>query len=467
MPGLSVAGRRGRVILLEMRVSFGHSGPGCAERDEWGMQRTRNQASGDCGYDVIVLGAGMVGAAVACALGQVGMRVAVLDSVVPPPFQPGSAPDLRVSALNPASVDFLRQLQAWSGIEAMRCCPYRSLAVWEEVAIPVPAPLRRWNRTLFRSEEVGVPMLGYIVENVVIQQALHQVLRGLETVDVRVPSRVEHLSFASDQVSVQLGEGEEISGRLLVGADGARSLVRKESGIRAVSKSYQQRALVATVSLVSGPLDRTWQAFTPTGPRALLPLASSGGTAYASLVWYDLPESVQRLMALSPTAFLAAVRKGFPDELPVVADLVDRAAFPLECSHASHYVRRGLALVGDAAHTINPLAGQGVNLGFQDAMVLTRLLGQKWQQGQDIASVDLLREYEILCRPRNLLMQRVMDGLYHLFSNEVLPLKVMRNLGLAVAGHFPAGRRQVMRYAMGQGIDGKLCELVQSRRFGL
>ena len=445
-----------------------------------GMQRTGSRvsgASGDCGYDVVVLGAGMVGAAVACALGQQGMRVAVLDSATPPDFQPGSAPDLRVSALNPASVDFLRHLQAWSAIEAMRSCPYRSLAVWEEVAMPLPTPLRRWNRTLFRSEEVGAPVLGYIAENLVVQQALHQVLRGLDAVDVRVPSCVERLSFEADQVSVQLGEGEEIRGRLLVGADGARSLVRKESGIRAVSKSYRQRALVATVSLLSGPLDRTWQAFTPTGPRALLPLASSGGTPYASLVWYDLPETVQRLMALSPAAFLAAVRKGFPEELPVVADLVDRGAFPLQCSHARHYVGRGVALVGDAAHTINPLAGQGVNLGFQDAMVLTRLLGERWQQGQEIASVEALREYERLCRPRNLLMQTVMDGLYHLFSNEVLPLKVVRNLGLAVTGHFPAGRRQLMLYAMGQGamgqgtmeqgIDGRFCERVRSCRFGV
>jgi len=413
----------------------------------------------DTFYEVIVLGAGMVGASVACALGQAGMRVALVDSAFPSSYVPSSVPDVRVSAISPASADFLRGLGVWSAIEAARCCSYRELAVWEELTTPPPFrsfSARRWNRTLFDSREAGVDSLGYIVENHIIQQALHQVLSCLDNVDVLIPAVARRVSRDARQVSVRLGENTELVGRLVVGADGAGSFVRRESGIGAFSMSYQQRALVATVSLASAPPDRTWQAFRATGPLAFLPLASSGGTSYASLVWYDLPESVSRLVALAPTAFLDAVRQAFPEELPDMTGLVERRSFPLACSHAHHYVRQGVVLVGDAAHTINPLAGQGANLGFQDAVTLARILERGWRQGRDIACVSLLEEYEKLCRPRNLLMQAIMDGLYRLFSNDALSLKVVRNLGLAVAGRFPAGRRQVMRYAMGDEFELRL-----------
>ena len=393
----------------------------------------------------------MVGAAIGCALGQAGLKVALVDPVVPAPFEERAVPDIRVSALSPASIEFLQKVGAWQHIKSMRLCPYRRMAVWEKLNEPFSRkPVSsRFNQTMFDCQEVGTEELGFIVENRITQLGLHRVIETLDTVTIISPVKPESFEITDNGVQVALSNSETVHGRLLVGADGANSFVRRHTGIGLSSEDYEQRALVATVEIPAGPLDITWQAFTATGPLALLPLPSSGGKGYASLVWYNHPENISRLMSLSDEAFLNEVRQHFPEELPELLGLAERSFFPLTRRHASSYTKDKVVLVGDAAHTINPLAGQGVNLGLQDAACIAKVIRQAASEGKDIGAVSVLSEYEKTRRPENMRMQMVMDVFYHTFSNNFLPLKVVRNIGLAIGGRFPFGRKKVMRYAMG------------------
>ncbi len=402
-------------------------------------------------YDVVIAGAGMVGASLGCALGQAGMKVALVDPVSPQPFERDAIPDIRVSALSPASVEFLHDLGAWSHVKTMRHCPYRKMAVWEKLKEPLSnKPLSsRFNQTMFDCREVGTEELGSIVENNITQLALHKVLETLDNVELISPAAPVELLLNNGAPVITLNNGEVLTGKLLIGADGANSFVRRNAGIGLSSEDYEQQALVATVEIPAGPLDITWQAFTATGPLAFLPMPSSAGKNYASLVWYNLPENISRLKKLSTLEFLEEVRSQFPEELPEMLALVERGSFPLTRRHASSYIKEGVVLVGDAAHTINPLAGQGVNLGFQDAVYLAKVIIRAQELGQEIGSNEVLKQYERKRRPENSRMQMAMDVFYHLFSNERLPLKIARNIGLTVAGHFPYGRKKVMRYAMG------------------
>ncbi|CAM3501568.1 UbiH/UbiF/VisC/COQ6 family ubiquinone biosynthesis hydroxylase [Parendozoicomonas haliclonae] len=402
-------------------------------------------------YDVIIAGAGMVGAAIGCALGQAGMRVALFDPALPEAFDSNSQPDIRVSALSPASISFLDKLGAWSAIKDMRTCPYRRMAVWEKLHDPLSGKLvtSRFNQTMFDCKEVGTEELGFIVENRVTQLALHAVLKNIPNIELIAPAKPASVNMAGEYAVVTLDNGTSLRAKLLVGADGANSFVRRSCNIGLASEDYEQRALVATVEIPEGPLDITWQAFTATGPLALLPLPECGGKHYASLVWYNLPENINRLMSLSGAEFLDDVRSHFPEELPEMHSLIERGFFPLTRRHASTYIKEKVVLVGDAAHTINPLAGQGVNLGFQDAATLSETVIEAYKAGEAFGSHSVLAGYEKKRRPENTQMQKVMDVFYHLFSNDNMPLKVARNIGLTLAGNFPYGRKKVMRYAMG------------------
>ncbi len=256
-------------------------------------------------------------------------------------------------------------------------------------------------------------ILGILLKTGVTQLALHQVLSTYDNIELLCPSSPQKLSLNQSSPALTLDNGEEITGKLIIGADGANSFIRQQAGIGLSSEDYEQRALVATVEIPAGPLDITWQAFTATGPLALLPLPSilsnvDGCKSYASLVWYNQPEAVAELMDQSGEQFLESVRKNYPEELPELLDLVERGWFKLTRRHASTYVKKGVVLVGDSAHTINPLAGQGVNLGFQDAACISGLIVEAWENGQDIGDISILEKYEIKRRPENRKMQMIM-----------------------------------------------------------
>ncbi len=397
-------------------------------------------------YDIVIVGGGMVGAAIACALGGSRYQVAVIEGLYPDAFETGQPHDLRVSALSVASETLLKNIGAWDGIISRRSCPYRRMKVWETSEA---------TATLFDSDQIGENHLGHIVENRITQLALLETLKQHSNVDLICPAKTRRVDYSAGSSIVELEDGREIIGRLLIGADGGESRVRQAAGIGITKWDYNQQALVASVVTSYPQQDITWQQFTPTGPLAFLPLSGY----HASLVWYNTPDQVKRLMALSDKAFLDAVQQTFPKSIGQIDQLLERGFFPLRRQHAQAYVAEGVALAGDSAHMIHPLAGQGVNIGFMDVAMLAEVLLEAEAQGEAFYSLDTLKKYEQARRKQNLLMMQTMDAFYHVFSNNNLPLKLLRNIGLGVADKLPFAKPHVTRFAM--GIEGLVPNLAK------
>ncbi|MFM8330108.1 MAG: UbiH/UbiF/VisC/COQ6 family ubiquinone biosynthesis hydroxylase [Candidatus Methylumidiphilus sp.] len=395
-------------------------------------------------YDVVIVGGGMVGATLGCALGGTALRVAVLEDAVPPAFAPEQPHDLRVSAVSVASASIIKTIGAWKGIEARRRCPFRRMRVWEDR-----------GDVEFRSEDVNEPLLGYIVENRIIQLALLDRLRAFANVDFLCPVKTQAIDYAPGQSTITLDDGRRLTCRLLVAADGGFSRVRQAAGMGVHTWDYEQHALVLTVETAYGQQDITWQQFTPDGPLAFLPLDGPN----ASLVWYHKPEEVKRLKALSDEDLLKAALAAFPKALGEVTRIVSRGSFPLRRQHAQHYTKEGVALIGDAAHMIHPLAGQGVNIGLLDAAALAQVLVAAQRHDKDIGAAAVLQEYETMRRQNNLLMMTAMDMFYRVFGNAHLPMKLLRNIGLGLAERLAPAKKLAMKYAMGLG--GQLPKLAR------
>ncbi|PSF05141.1 ubiquinone biosynthesis protein UbiH [Marinobacter fuscus] len=415
-------------------------------------------------FDTIVVGAGMVGAALALGLGQQGFNVALVDRASPREFQPGAAPDIRVSALSAGSERYLASLGAWPGILAMRATPYQRLAVWDEASSPLRRLLpSRLTEVEFDARRLGASHLGHIVENSITQRALWQAAEAEPGVTLITGHSVRDLSQDHRGARVTLDDDRTLEAQLVVGADGAQSRIRELAGIGVTRDQYQQQAMVISVRYRGAVEDITWQGFYPTGPRAFLPLRPAGdaypGECWGSLVWYDQPERLAQLKAMNNADLIAELHRQFPERLPELTHIDAKASFPIARQHARHYSQERVVLVGDAAHTINPLAGQGVNLGFQDAQCLQQLLVEARAEQQDIAGLALRQAYEQRRRPANQRMMLAMDLFYHLFSNRIPPLHLARNLGLGAARALPFARNQVARYAM--GLDEQLPAPIQ------
>ncbi|MEI2680404.1 3-demethoxyubiquinol 3-hydroxylase [Erwinia aphidicola] len=383
--------------------------------------------------DVAIVGGGMVGAALASGLAQHGFQVAVLEQETPAGFVAGSDPDVRISAIGAASAALLKQLDVWPAVLAMRTVPYRKLETWEWQTAAVN----------FDVESLGLPELGFMVENSVLQQALWQRLQQ-QPVQLLCPARLRDLQSENGGWQLTLDNGEQLHARLVVGADGANSQVRQLAGIGIHGWNYSQSCMLISVRCEHDAGDTTWQQFTPDGPRAFLPLFDR----WASLVWYDSPARIRQLQAMSMPQLQKEIQAHFPPRVGKVTP-VAAGSFPLVRRHATRYVLPGLALVGDAAHTINPLAGQGVNLGYRDVDALIEVLSESRLRAEDWASAAVLQRYQRKRLKDNLLMQSGMDLFYFAFSNQSAPLKVLRNLGLIVAQHSGVLKRQALRYALG------------------
>lgn len=383
--------------------------------------------------DVAIVGGGMVGAALASGLARQGFNVAVLEQEAPPAFDPASNPDIRISAIGAASVELLQQLDVWTAVSAMRCAPYRQLETWEWQAAQVN----------FDAAALGLAELGYMVENSVLQRALWQRLQQQE-VRLICPTRLQGMQSVNGGWQLLLESGEIINARLVVGADGANSQVRQLAGIGIRGWNYAQSCMLISVRCEQDAGDTTWQQFTPQGPRAFLPLFDR----WASLVWYDSPARIRQLQAMPLTQLQKEIHATFPARLGKVT-AVAAGSFPLVRRHAIDYVKPGLALVGDAAHTINPLAGQGVNLGYRDVQALIDVLSHARQCAEDWSSEQVLMRYQRKRRKDNLLMQSGMDAFYFTFSNPCRPLKLLRNFGLMAAEHSGGLKRRALRYALG------------------
>lgn len=384
--------------------------------------------------DIAIVGGGMVGGALALGLAQQGFSVTVIERAAPPEFDAGSPPDVRISAISASSVALLRGLGVWDAILAMRTHRYRQLETWE------------WENAhvVFNASELKLPELGYMVENNVLQLALWHALQAHEKVKLRVPASLETMLHGTAGYSLGFTDGSELQAKLVIGADGANSQVRQMAGIGVHAWQYPQSCMLITVECENEPGDSTWQQFTPDGPRAFLPLYDN----WASLVWYDTPARIRQLQALSLEQLEQEIARTFPSRLGTVKP-VAAGAFPLTRRHALRYVQPGLALVGDAAHTIHPLAGQGVNLGYRDVDALVDVLASAHSHGEEWASLPVLKRYQARRMADNYLMQSGMDLFYASFSNDLAPLRMLRNIGLMAAERAGVLKRQALKYALG------------------
>jgi len=415
-------------------------------------------------FDVMIVGAGMVGSTIACGLARSNLKVGIIDSQEPKPFITNAAPHIRVSAISFASEQVLRHVGAWQHIASKRMCPYRRLAVNEMPAqkgISALLPdISSWARTEFNAQDISQDHLGHIVENDILQLALHETMQSFESLTVFCPDKIVSMDLQSEIKHITLEGAGEISAKLVIGADGAQSQVRTLANLGQFKEQYEQQAFVCTVEYQGAQDDITWESFTPHGPLAFLPLPDVQGKHYASLVWYDFPEQIKRLQKMDYDTLLIALKDNYPSELPPLINIVEAASFPLTKSHALSYVKQGIAVVGDAAHTINPLAGQGVNLGFLDAAVLIEVLAKADVNGHDFSSLKILEDYQQRRRSENQAMMGIMDAFYYGFCNDQLPLRVLRNIALGVANHVGLAKNNVMKYAI--GTSGKLPKLARA-----
>lgn len=383
--------------------------------------------------DIIIIGGGMVGAAVALGLAKQGLNIALIEKNPLPSFDANAAYDLRISAISITSVKLLEELGAWQAISQMRVCPYDGLETWE---------IEGFN-TAFYATEIGLDKLGFMVENNAIQLGLWQALN-------QYPNCRQAVGFSQisanyrEQLWTVTVDDQTFTAPLLIAADGANSQVRNWAGIGLTGWQYRQHCLLATVKTELLQQSVTWQQFFPSGPRAFLPLSDHNGC----VVWYDAPQRIAQLKQLPSEKLTAEIQQHFPARLGKVG-VVNAAGFPLTRQHAQHYVKNGVVLMGDAAHTINPLAGQGVNLGFKDVQVLLEVIEQAVKKGENFANEVVLKRYEHKRKPDNLLMQTGMDVFYKAFKTELLPAKIARNLGLVLAEKITPLKKKALRYAIG------------------
>lgn len=390
----------------------------------------------------------MVGATLACALGGSPLRVAVLEAGEPDTAWPRQEHDIRVSALTRASQRIFEAIGAWDGMVARRVSPYRAMHVWDATGS---------GAIHFDASEIGEPNLGHIVENSVILGALRERMASFENVSL-VEGEFASLTPDPKRVRLTLADDRSLQAALVVGADGARSRVREAVGITTAGWAYDQHAVTATIRTSKPHQAACWQRFMPDGPLAFLPLSEPN---LSSIVWSTSPERAGELLALEPSLFLDALQAAFGDRLGRMEAVGARGVFPLELRHADSYCRERVALVGNAAHAIHPLAGQGLNLGTLDAAALAEQLLAASHHHQDIGSLKVLRRYERWRKGDNVAMTAAMDGFKRLFGSDMAPVRWLRNFGLSLADSAVPVKDLLIRRAM--GLTGDLPRLARPR----
>jgi 2-octaprenylphenol hydroxylase len=395
--------------------------------------------SGDRLFDAVVVGAGMVGAAAAALLARAGFSVAVIESHEPVPVDPADPVGLRVSAFSPGSMDVLREAGAWRQLERLRHCAYRRMIIED-----------RDETTLleFDAPSFGLERLGTIVENDLVQWTLWQSLLATGGVEILCPDQVKAFEQGGDHWVVTLHSGKGLRGRLLVGADGAESPVRRMLGITQEHWEYGQQGVVAVVHSATPNPGVAWQRFMEGGPLAFLPLQDGA----SSIVWSRPAAEAERLLALDERAFLAELEAAaaggeghWPDRVTACGP---RAAFPLTMRLSNRYSAHRAVLVGDAAHVVHPLAGQGVNLGLLDAAGLVEVLVEARARQDDLGAEKVLLKYGRWRRSEAELMARGIHNLRGLFMPQELGL--LRRLGMALVSRSWTAREAFIRRATGR-----------------
>lgn len=402
--------------------------------------------------DLLIVGAGMVGSALALALQGTGLEVLLLDGgpMTVKPYDRGAPFEARVSALSAASQRILERLDVWPGVLARRASPYEHMHVWDGSGT---------GNIQFSATSVHAETLGHIVENRVVQDALLDRLHE-SGIGLLANARLEQLRRSGDDWLLTLADGRVLRAPLVIAADGAHSAVRRLAGCETREWDYLHHAIVTSVRCSEVHQRTAWQRFTDEGPLAFLPLERDGDQHWCSIVWSITPEAAERAMALDDAAFCVALGQAFEGRLGTVERVDPRLCVPLRQRHAKRYVQEGLALIGDAAHTIHPLAGQGVNLGFLDAAVLAEVLANASARGERLADEKVLSRFERRRMPHNLALMAAMEGFERLFQADPLPLRWLRNTGLKVVEGMPEAKALFVREAL--GLIGDLPDLARA-----
>ncbi len=383
--------------------------------------------------DVVIVGAGMVGLTLANLLSKQGKSLAIIDRNIPQEFDTTQPYDARVTAVSPGSQAIFEHVNAWSSMQAKRITPYNRMVVWDAVEDA---------KINFSASDIQHENLGHIVENLVIQTSLHEALQPQTNINWFVPVVIGNVLTREDHIEMVLDNDQVLTAKLLVGADGRRSSVRKFANINYSEKSYQQQGIVARVQTEHPHEDTAWQRFLSTGPLALLPL----NNGECSIVWSVNDEEANELMELGEHEFAQALTKASGLHLGNISLCSKRATFPLVSGQAESMVQPRIALVGDAAHALHPLAGQGANLGFTDAAILAEVLAQT---ERDIGSVKVLRKYERARVGETQVMQCAMDAFVAAFSSTSTPVITARNYALNAANRIQPIKKYFMKQAMG------------------
>ena len=398
-------------------------------------------------FDIIIIGGGMVGLAMAASLAESDLKILIIEKQNLPenfssellannPVEDNDF-DVRVSAISPANRELLSKFNAWQNIPQQRQANYQKMKVWDGDGT---------GKIEFSAAEVAQPDLGVIVENRLIQAALLKNIQAFGNVHCCFGLELEQIESFGDHIEVNLSDGSQYKSQLLIGADGANSIVRQKLEIESEQMPYEQVAFVANVRTELSHQFTAWQRFTPTGPVAFLPLAND---SLCSVVWSIDQEKAKKLKTIGEDEFAIKLQQAFESKLGKVTAVSEHFGFPLVKRHSQSYLQHRVALIGDAAHTVHPLAGQGVNLGFQDVACLSELILKLVQQKRDYGLMQNLRPFERERKTENLIMQNAMSGFIHLFANQSMPVTLIRNIAMSALNNLPMAKEMIIKKAMG------------------
>ncbi len=409
------------------------------------MDSSLDKSVDEISFDLVIVGGGLVGASFACMLSELPIRVGLIDSAVWNEFELSKSYDTRVVALSKRVEKLLANLNVWPEQHGDRCCAYTKMHVWDREGT---------GQIDFAAEEIGEDRLGTIIENQIVLKHLRNKISTSKNIEVLQLQTVKDIDVSSKLANavITLNDDSTISASLVVAADGGKSILREKSGISSWSWDYGHSAIVTTVKHSGSHNFAAWQSFSVDGPLAFLPLSDSDGeeSCYSSIVWSLTRDLAEDLMALQEKHFIEKLEIANESRLGSIQEIGERFCFPLSQNHAKTYIKPSFALIGDSAHIIHPLAGQGVNLGIYDAQVLYEEIQRAVVRHIPLSDFSILRRYERKRMSQNLMATGAMESFKQLFGTKDLSVRWLRNTGMKFFNRHQLAKRQFIKLANGE-----------------